>query len=231
MRREVRSKHRYPLWSGEYPRNTTSRAGRQLVRSGGGGVRVTRTPEDPKVVVARRRTEESVVWSESRRSSGRKTVEQVGGGVEALNPEARGERSLDQKGAHDVVRRANHPLSLAVLRRGIRTRHTQLNTPRQEERPGGGVIELPPVVTLDGLNGEAELSGHPDKEVEEGGEGLRLDAQRESPRVMRKINNDQIISIARHAEYRRCPQVTVNEIKGMRSMRRRKRKQKSNMTT
>ena len=102
------------MWSGEYPRNTTSRAGRQLVRSGGGGVRVTCTPEDPKVVVARRGTEESAVRSGSRRSSGRKAVEQVGGGVEALSPEA-----------HDVVRRANHPLSLAVLR-GIRTRHTQL---------------------------------------------------------------------------------------------------------
>ena len=50
--------------------------------------------------------------------------------------------------------------------------------------------------------------------MEEGGEGLRLGAQRESPRVMRKIiNNDQIISIARHAEYRRCLHVTVNEIK------------------
>jgi hypothetical protein len=212
--------------------HTTSRAGRQLVRSGGGGVRVTRTPEDPKVVVARRGTEESVVWSGSRRSSGRETVKQVGGGVEALSPEARGQRGLDQEGAHDVVRRANHPLSLAVLRRGIRTRHTQLNTPRQEEGPGGGVIELPPVVTLDGLNCEAELSGHPGKEVEEGGEGLRLGAQRKSPRVMRKIiNNDQIIFITRHAEYRRCPQVTVNQIKSMRSMRRRRRKRKSNMTT
>jgi hypothetical protein len=201
------------------------------VRSSGGGVRVTRTPEDPKVVVARRGTEESVVWSGSGRSSGRKTVKQVGGGVEALSPEARGQRGLDQEGAHDVVRRANHPLSLAVLRRGIRTRHTQLNTPRQEEGPGGGVIELPPIVTLDGLNGEAELSGHPGKEVEEGGEGLRLGAQRKSPRVMRKIiNNDQIIFITRQAEYRRCPQVTVNQIKGMRSMRRR-RKRKSNMTT
>ena len=70
--------------------HTTSRAGRQLVRSGGEGVRVTRTPEDPKVVVARRCTKESVVWSGSRRSSGRKAVEQVGGGVEALSPEARG---------------------------------------------------------------------------------------------------------------------------------------------
>jgi len=57
---------------------------------------------------------------------------------------------------HDIIRRANHPLSLAVLGRGIRTRHTQLNTPREEERTGGGVVKLTSVVTLDGLNGEAE---------------------------------------------------------------------------
>ena len=68
-------------------------------------------------------------------------------------------------------------------------------------------------------------------EVEEGGEGLRLGVQRESPRVMREIiHHDQIIFIARHAEYRRCPQVTVNKIKNMRNMRRR-RKRKSNMMT
>ena len=60
------------------------------MRSSDGGVRVTRTPEDPKVVVARRGTEKSVVWSGSMRSSGRKMVKQVGGGVEALSPEARG---------------------------------------------------------------------------------------------------------------------------------------------
>src|SRR6185312_11949900 len=109
-----------------------------------------------------------------------------------------GQRGLDQKGAHDVVRRANHPLRLAVLGRGIRTRHTQLNTPREEERTGGGVVELTLVVTLDGLNGEAELSGHPGKEVEEGGESLRHGAQRKSPRVVREvIDYHQIILIAR----------------------------------
>jgi len=107
--------------------------------------------------------------------------------VETLSPEAGRQRDLDQKGAHDVVRGANHPLSLTVLGRGIRTRHTQLNTPREEEETGCGVIKLTPVVTLDDLNGEAELSGHPGKEVEEGGKDLRLDAQRKSPRVMREI--------------------------------------------
>jgi hypothetical protein len=80
------------------------------VRSSGGGVRVTRTPEDTEVVVGRRGTEEGVVRSRSRTSNGRKTVEEVGGGVETLRPETRGQSGLDQKSAHDIVRGANHAL-------------------------------------------------------------------------------------------------------------------------
>ena len=52
------------------------------MRSSGGDVRITCTSEDMKVVVVKRGTEKSVVWSGSRRSSGRKAVKQVGGGVE-----------------------------------------------------------------------------------------------------------------------------------------------------
>ena len=92
-------------------KHTPCRAGRQLVSSSGGDVRVTCTPEDTEVIVARRGTEKGVVWSGSRASRGRKAVEQVGGGVETLSPEAGRQRGLDQKGAHNVVRDANHPLS------------------------------------------------------------------------------------------------------------------------
>ena len=74
------------------------------MRSSGIDVRITCTPKYTKVVIARRGTEKSVVWSGSGRSSGRKTVKQVGGGVETLSPEAGRQRGLDQKGAHDVVR-------------------------------------------------------------------------------------------------------------------------------
>jgi hypothetical protein len=95
----------------------------------------------------------------------------------------------------------------------------------------GGVIELTTVVALDGLNGEAELSGHPSKEVKKGREGVRLGTQKEGPGVVREIiNNHQIILITRNAEYRRSPQITVDKIESMRSMRRR-RKRKPNMTT
>ena len=46
----------------------TSRAGRQLVRSGGGGVRVTRTPEDPKGGRSEEgyRKERGVVWEQEK---------------------------------------------------------------------------------------------------------------------------------------------------------------------
>ena len=77
---------------------------------------------------------------------------------------------------------------------------------------GGGVVELPPVVTLDGLNGVAELSGHPGKVVE-CGEGLRLGAQRKRLRVVREIiDHHKVVLIARKAKNRRGPQVTVSKI-------------------
>jgi hypothetical protein len=64
---------------------------------------------------------------------------------------------------HDIVRGPNHALCLAVLWGSIQTRHTQLNTSGEKEGARGGVIELTTIVALDGLNGEAELSGHPGK--------------------------------------------------------------------
>jgi hypothetical protein len=132
---------------------------------------------------------------------------------------------------HHIVHGANHPLSLAVLWRSIRTRHAQLNDPSEKQRAGGVVIELTPVVTLDSL-GKAELSGHPGKEVQDGGKRLRLGAQRKSPRVMREIiNHHEIEFTTKNAEYRRCPQITVNKIKGMRLRLGAQRKRKSNMTT
>jgi hypothetical protein len=148
------------------------------------------------VGVSGRSTEESVVRSRSGRSGGRKTVEKVGGGVKTLFPEARGKGGLDQKSAHDIVCGPNHALCLAVLWGSIQTRHMELDTAGEEEGARGGVIEPTPVVALDGLNGEAELSGHPCKEVKKGGEGVRLSMQREGPGVVREIINDhQIILI------------------------------------
>jgi hypothetical protein len=176
------------------------------VGSSGSDVRVTRTPEDSKVIVPRRGTEQSVVWRGSGAGSGRKTIEEVGGGVQALSPEASRKRRLEQKGAHGVVGGANHAFGLAILRGGIRARHAQLNTVREEESTGGGVIKLMTIVTLDGLDGEAELCGHPSEEVKERGKSIRLRTQGKSPRIMREIiDHHKIVLISRNTDDRRRP--------------------------
>jgi hypothetical protein len=144
------------------------------VRRGGGSVGVTSTPKHAEVIVPRRGTEEGVVRGGSGTGSGRKAVKKVCGGVQALSPEAGRKRGLKQKSPHGVVGGANHPLCLAILRGGVWARHAQLNTVREEESSGGGVIKLATVVTLDGLDGETELSRHPSKEVKERGKSIRL---------------------------------------------------------
>ena len=71
---------------------------------------------------------------------------------------------------------------------------------REEEGTGGGVIKLAAVVTLDGLDGETELSGHPSEEVEKCGKSIRLGTQGKSPRIMREIiNHNKIVLVARNA--------------------------------
>jgi hypothetical protein len=70
--------------------HTTCRVRCKLMRSSGSKIRVASAPEDTKVSVGGRGTEESVVRCRSGRSGGRKTVEKIGGGVKALCPEARG---------------------------------------------------------------------------------------------------------------------------------------------
>jgi hypothetical protein len=170
------------------PEEDTERGARvQLVGRSGSGVGVTRTPKHAEVIVPRRGTEEGVVRSGSGAGRGRKAVQKIGGGVQALSPEASGKRGLKQKGTHGVVGGANHPLSLAILGRGVWTRHAELNTVREKEGTGGGVIELTTIVTLDGLDGEAELCRHPSEEVENGRESVRLCTKRKSPGVMREI--------------------------------------------
>ena len=94
--------------------------------------------------------------------------------MQGLSPETSKKRGLKEKSAHGVVGGANHALSLAILRGGIRARHAQLDTVREEEGTGGGVIELPTIVTMDGLDDEAELCRHPSEEVEDPGESIKL---------------------------------------------------------
>ena len=126
--------------------------------------------------------------------------------MKSLDPEAGRKGGLDQEGANDVVRGAKHALSLAVLSGSVRARHAQLNTVRKEEEARRRVIELPPVVALDSLDGAPKLSRNPSEEMRNRGKSRRLGAQGKSPGVMRKIiNHHKVILITRNTENRRGP--------------------------
>jgi hypothetical protein len=84
---------------------------------------------------------------------------------------------------------------------------------------GGVVVELAAVVTLQGTNRVTELGGYPG-EVCEGGECVRLQLKRKSPKKMGKIiQNHQIVFVTRKTEYRGGPENTMNQVKRLLSRR------------
>jgi hypothetical protein len=56
----------------------------------------------------------------------------------------------------------------------------------EEERPGGVVVELATIVTLQSTDWATKLGGYPGEEVCEGGECARLQPKRESPEKWEK---------------------------------------------
>jgi hypothetical protein len=92
---------------------------------GGSGreVRVASAPKNPKVVVGGGGAKQCREGSGVRNRLGGEAVEEVGGSYQALSPVARGKGGLEEQGAHDIVRGANHALRPAVLRGRIGARH------------------------------------------------------------------------------------------------------------
>jgi hypothetical protein len=74
----------------------------------------------------------------------------------------------------DIVNGANDALSFTIMRGRVRTRRPELCPFRQKKGPGGGVVKLTPIITLDGLDGAAELSSNMSKEVGQCTEGVRF---------------------------------------------------------
>jgi hypothetical protein len=67
------------------------------------------------------------------------------------------------------------------------------------------------IVTLDTLGLAVELSTDKGKELGNSQNGVKLQTQRKTPRVVSKINkNDKIIFRTLDANNRRCPKITMN---------------------
>jgi hypothetical protein len=103
---------------------------------------------------------------------------------------------------------------------------------REEESAGGGVIKLTSIIALDTPDGAAKLRRHKGEEVGEGGEYVKLLAQRKSPQVVSAlIEDDQVILVTRDTRNRGGPKVVVYEVKGLNGSSRGARKEQSNVPT
>jgi hypothetical protein len=94
--------------------------------------------------------------------------------VKPFSPIVLRKGSLNKQCADDIVDGANNVFGFTILSGCVWTRHPELCPFRQKKGPGGRVVKLMPVVALDGLDGEAELSSNIRKEVGQGSEGVRF---------------------------------------------------------
>jgi hypothetical protein len=80
----------------------------------------------------------------------------------------------------------DHAFGPAVLSRGVGARETHLDAMSEEERPGGVVVKLAAIVTLQSTDRTTKLGGYLGEEVCEGRECVKLQPKRESPEKMGK---------------------------------------------
>ena len=88
---------------------------------------------------------------------GRQKIKEVCGGAESFNPVGGRKTGLKKERANDIIDSANNAFSFPVLREGVGARHMKMNTTREEEGMGAGVVKLLSVVTLNALNSSTKL--------------------------------------------------------------------------
>ena len=68
----------------------------------------------------------------------------------------------------------NNVFSFTVLRRGIRTRHPELDAVGEEEGMRSMIVKLASIIALNTLNGDTKLRSHIGKEIRQGRKSVRL---------------------------------------------------------
>jgi hypothetical protein len=94
--------------------------------------------------------------------------------VQSFSPITPGKGRLDKQSVDDIVNETNYTFGFTIPRECVWARHLEMCAIRQEEDPGGRVVKLAPVVTLDGFDLPAELIRHISKEIGQSGECVRF---------------------------------------------------------
>ena len=114
-------------------------------------------------------------------------IEEEGGCDESLSPIGRWHGRMEEHGADGVVGGAEHAFSLAVLWGGIGAGEAEQNAMAGEERGGGVVNKLGPIICLKGFRCCAKLCLSIGNELDNVAVHLGFLAKCKGPAVMRKI--------------------------------------------
>jgi hypothetical protein len=89
-------------------------------------------------------------------------------------------KRLKEETVDHVSSGVNNPFVPTVLRGGVETRESQLNTVREKE-VRGGVVELVAIIIMKGTNRATELGGDPNKQMGKVVKGVVLEPHSKSP--------------------------------------------------
>jgi hypothetical protein len=94
--------------------------------------------------------------------------------VQSFSPITLGKGSMDKQSADGIVNGVNDTFGFTIPWGCVWARHPELCGIGQEEDPGGRVVKLTLVVTLDSLDLPTELIRHISKEIGQSGECVRF---------------------------------------------------------
>ena len=114
-------------------------------------------------------------------------IDNISGGVKAFDPINRRKRGLKEQGPDNVINGAKSAFNTAILWGCVGARHSKGDTMGEEERAGGGVVELTSIIALHALDGATELSGDVREKIGEGGKSIGFKTKWERPSVVGAI--------------------------------------------
>ena len=127
------------------------------------------------------------MWCKVPTSTTRTNVDEERGGGEGVRPKPGRDISVEEKSAHTIIEGAKDPFGATILLGGIRASETKNRAMCGKEGANPDVVELLPVVSLQGMNGTPKLRSDIGVKGSENGECIGFSPQREGPHIVRKI--------------------------------------------
>lgn len=118
------------------------------MRCRGSDIGITQATENMKMRIVWKSLVKSLMRGAVCKSGSGEKIEKMRRDLEGFDPKGRRKASLGEEGAKHISNRANHPLGLSVLLRGVGAGITSNNSFRREECMKMGVFKFVAIVTL-----------------------------------------------------------------------------------